>query len=275
VPAYPVPAGSPARAPDRGPVTTGTVNFTGKPSGVPKSHAWPVYARRSAHSPRLPVHGPGVRLSGAPGPQRRRQGRGDHGAAAPGRPTKAELGRSRSGTSRRRQSRSIPDRDTAFVSSLFSRRRCAAAGGAGLAQRCRPAHQASAPGQRTRPARSRPRRGCGSRSPASRRPRAWSARRRSLRQAPRPAAGGCPCPPARQALAGGVNNTARQAGGAIGIAVFGVIAGTPGNAGRFAAGLHVLAVLAAALWAAAMAVTAHGVPSVSAGRNAAKEDDAT
>ena len=63
------------------------------------------------------------------------------------------------------------------------------------------------------------------------------------------------CPPARQGLASGVNNTARQAAGAIGIAVFGVIAGNPGSADRFVAGLHVLAVLSAALWVAAMALT--------------------
>lgn len=62
------------------------------------------------------------------------------------------------------------------------------------------------------------------------------------------------CPPARQGLASGVNNTARQAAGAIGIAVFGVVAGNPGNASSFVAGLHVLAVISAALWIAAIAV---------------------
>src|SRR5260370_39015675 len=38
-----------------------------------------------AHSPRLPVHGPGVRLAGAPGTQRRRQGRRDLGPPPLGR----------------------------------------------------------------------------------------------------------------------------------------------------------------------------------------------
>lgn len=83
------------------------------------------------------------------------------------------------------------------------------------------------------------------------------------------------CPPARQGLASGVNNTARQAAGAIGIAVFGVIAGSPGNAGRFVTGLHILAVLAAALWLAGIAVSVPGVPSISAGGNAAKGGDGT
>lgn len=78
------------------------------------------------------------------------------------------------------------------------------------------------------------------------------------------------CPPARQGLASGVNNTARQAAGAIGIAVFGVIAGTPGNAGRFATGLHILAVLSAALWAVAIAATVPGVPAASADGKALK-----
>jgi len=52
-----------------------------------------------AYSPRLPVHGPDVRLAGAPSAQRRRQGRGDpratargRGAAAAGRAPEAGLG---------------------------------------------------------------------------------------------------------------------------------------------------------------------------------------
>lgn len=39
-------------------------------------------------------------------------------------------------------------------------------------------------------------------------------------------------------LASGVNNTARQAGGAVGIAVFGSVAGSPAATDRFLTGLH-------------------------------------
>lgn len=48
-------------------------------------------------------------------------------------------------------------------------------------------------------------------------------------------------------LASAVNNTARQAAGAIGIAVAGAIAGQPGSAG-FTGGLHTVALLAACLY---------------------------
>ena len=45
--------------------------------------------------------------------------------------------------------------------------------------------------------------------------------------------------PARHAgLASGVNNTARQAGGVAGIALYGSIAGSPADPARFVAGLH-------------------------------------
>src|SRR5674536_275931 len=50
---------------------------------------------------------------------------------------------SRSGTSRRRHSRSIRDRDTAFVVSSTSRRRSTEAGNPGASQYYLPAHQAS------------------------------------------------------------------------------------------------------------------------------------
>ncbi|WP_295703026.1 MFS transporter [Lapillicoccus sp.] len=46
-------------------------------------------------------------------------------------------------------------------------------------------------------------------------------------------------PPQRSALGSGVNNTARQTGGAIGIATFGAIAGQPDQTGHFLTGLHI------------------------------------
>jgi DHA2 family methylenomycin A resistance protein-like MFS transporter len=65
-------------------------------------------------------------------------------------------------------------------------------------------------------------------------------------------------PPNRTGLASGVNNTARQAGGALGIAAFGALAGSPARAGHFLTGLHaaglatcalyVVAALASLLW---------------------------
>ena len=64
-------------------------------------------------------------------------------------------------------------------------------------------------------------------------------------------------PADRAGLASGINNTARQAGGAIGIAMSGAVAGTPAAAG-FLAGFHGVALGAAALYAliAAIAIRA-------------------
>ncbi|TNC22681.1 MFS transporter [Amycolatopsis alkalitolerans] len=56
-------------------------------------------------------------------------------------------------------------------------------------------------------------------------------------------------PPDRAGLASGVNNTARQAFGALGVAVF-------GHYGTFAAGLHTAGILGAAVWGAAIGITA-------------------
>jgi len=63
-------------------------------------------------------------------------------------------------------------------------------------------------------------------------------------------------PSDRAGLASAVNNTARQAGGAIGIAAFGAIAGPPAGAG-FVAGFHAAALVAAGLFVAAAGALAH------------------
>ncbi|WP_236791616.1 MFS transporter [Amycolatopsis sp. GM8] len=55
-------------------------------------------------------------------------------------------------------------------------------------------------------------------------------------------------PPGRAGVASGVNNTARQAFGALGVAVF-------GHYGTSVAGLHTAGILGAAVWAAAVAIT--------------------
>lgn len=62
-------------------------------------------------------------------------------------------------------------------------------------------------------------------------------------------------PADRSGLAGGVNNTARQTGTALGVAVFGAVAATPDEPVAFTAGLHRLAVVGAALWLLAALVT--------------------
>jgi MFS transporter, DHA2 family, methylenomycin A resistance protein len=67
--------------------------------------------------------------------------------------------------------------------------------------------------------------------------------------------------PARYAgLASGVNNTARQAGGVAGIALYGSLAGSPADPARFLAGLHVTALMTAGLFVAAAVAAALTVP---------------
>ncbi|MCH5671299.1 MFS transporter [Streptomyces gilvus] len=61
-------------------------------------------------------------------------------------------------------------------------------------------------------------------------------------------------PGERAGLASAMNNTARQTGGAIGIAVAGAVAGQPGDGERFVRGFHTVALGAAGLYAAAALV---------------------
>jgi DHA2 family methylenomycin A resistance protein-like MFS transporter len=61
-------------------------------------------------------------------------------------------------------------------------------------------------------------------------------------------------PEERSGLASAVNNTARQTGGAIGIAVAGAIAGRPGDQAHFVRGFHAVALGSAGLYAAAVAL---------------------
>jgi MFS transporter, DHA2 family, methylenomycin A resistance protein len=67
-------------------------------------------------------------------------------------------------------------------------------------------------------------------------------------------------PATRAGLASAVNNTARQAGGAIGIAAFGAIAGSAGNTQSFLDGLHASALLAVGIWVLATVATLALVP---------------
>ncbi len=67
-------------------------------------------------------------------------------------------------------------------------------------------------------------------------------------------------PGERAGLASAINNTARQAGGAIGIAVSGAIAGQPGAEGGFVSGFHAVAAGAASLYAIAAVTCAAVIP---------------
>jgi DHA2 family methylenomycin A resistance protein-like MFS transporter len=67
--------------------------------------------------------------------------------------------------------------------------------------------------------------------------------------------------PARRAgVASAVNNTARQAGGAIGIAAFGALAGPPGGGG-FLGGFHTAAAIGAVAFLAAAGATLAVIPA--------------
>ena len=68
-------------------------------------------------------------------------------------------------------------------------------------------------------------------------------------------------PADRAGLASGINNTARQTGGAIGIAAYGALAGPPAATAGFLRGLHVAGVSTAVLWVAAALATALFVPN--------------
>ncbi|MEU8632384.1 MFS transporter [Amycolatopsis sp. NPDC048633] len=64
-------------------------------------------------------------------------------------------------------------------------------------------------------------------------------------------------PPGCAGVASGINNTARQAGGALGVAVLGAVVGEPGAG--FLGGLHAAGLIAGALWLVAIGVTVAGV----------------
>jgi DHA2 family methylenomycin A resistance protein-like MFS transporter len=68
-------------------------------------------------------------------------------------------------------------------------------------------------------------------------------------------------PPERSGLASGVNNTARQVGTALGIAVFGAIAGAPAHTHHFVTAMRGLGMAAAILWLVVVMLTAVGVKS--------------
>jgi len=67
-------------------------------------------------------------------------------------------------------------------------------------------------------------------------------------------------PADRAGLAGGVNNTARQAAGALAIALYGAVAGTPADATGFTHGLHTLGLIGGFTWLAALGLTWLTIP---------------
>jgi DHA2 family methylenomycin A resistance protein-like MFS transporter len=80
-------------------------------------------------------------------------------------------------------------------------------------------------------------------------------------------------PSGQSGLASGINNTARQAGTALGVAIFGAVAGAPADPAHFVTGLHGLGIAAAASWAVIIGLLARrepprpgGAPEPAAGR---------
>ena len=72
-------------------------------------------------------------------------------------------------------------------------------------------------------------------------------------------------PADRSGLASGFNNTARQAGGAIGIAAYGAIAGQPDQTRHFLSGIHLTGLLTAGLFALAAIATIALIPTQAPG----------
>jgi len=68
-------------------------------------------------------------------------------------------------------------------------------------------------------------------------------------------------PPERSGLASGVNNTARQTGTALGVAIYGAIAGTPTDTHHFVTAIREMGVAAAILWLIVMALIAANIKS--------------
>jgi MFS family permease len=66
-------------------------------------------------------------------------------------------------------------------------------------------------------------------------------------------------PPERSGLASSINNTARQAGTALGVTVFGAIAGSPAIPQHFVTALRVLGGISAVLWLLAIVMTVVGI----------------
>jgi MFS transporter, DHA2 family, methylenomycin A resistance protein len=66
-------------------------------------------------------------------------------------------------------------------------------------------------------------------------------------------------PPEQSGLASGVNNTARQVGTALGVAIYGAVAGSPAHTQHFVATLHGSGIAAAAAWLAVVLLTATGL----------------
>jgi DHA2 family methylenomycin A resistance protein-like MFS transporter len=69
-------------------------------------------------------------------------------------------------------------------------------------------------------------------------------------------------PADRAGLASGVNNTSRQAAGALAVAVYGAVVGTPTDGAGFTSGLHTIGVIGAIGWAAALGLTWFTIPGV-------------
>lgn len=66
-------------------------------------------------------------------------------------------------------------------------------------------------------------------------------------------------PAGRAGLAGGLNNAARQAGTAVGVAIFGGVAAATAPPSTFVAGLHVLAVIGTAAWAGVLVLVRYTI----------------